>query len=59
MEKEIPGKFCSSSMTYLERTTCSPIYPNWFPAGKYKYHTKYYSDKNRKHLIGETNYING
>ncbi|WP_416334819.1 hypothetical protein ACKRLN_07975 [Anaerococcus sp. DFU013_CI05] len=45
--------------TYLERSSCSPIYPHWIPAGKYKYHTKYYSDKNRTQLINETNYIDG
>lgn len=44
---------------YLERCEDWPSYPNWIQGGKYRYHTKYYSDKNRTDLIGETEYVDG
>ena len=38
---------------YIERNPCSPIYPNWYPGGKYRYHTKFYADKYRKTFLYE------
>ena len=37
----------------IERNPCSPIYPNWYPGGKYRYHTKFYADKYRKTFLYE------
>lgn len=44
---------------YMERCSDWPSYPDWVQAGKYKYYTEYYSDKNRTNLIGTSSYTDG
>lgn len=44
---------------YMKRTPNSPIGIEWIDAGKYKYYTEYFSDRNRKNLIGTSSYIDG
>lgn len=43
----------------MKRTPNSPIGIEWIDAGKYKYYTEYFSDRNRKNLIGTSSYIDG
>lgn len=44
---------------YNQRCPDWPSYPHWIQAGKYKYHTDYYSDSSRTKHIGSSHYING
>lgn len=44
---------------YNQRCPDWPSYPNWIPAGKYRYKTKYYSNSSRTKYIGSTDYTNG
>lgn len=44
---------------YMERCSDWPSYPDWVQAGKYKYYTEYYSDRNRTNLIGTSSYTDG
>lgn len=44
---------------YMQRNPSSPLWPNWTSAHKYKYYTKYYSDKGRTNYIGSSSYIDG
>ena len=44
---------------YMKRTPNSPIGIEWVDAGKYKYYTEYFSDRDREDLIGTSSYIDG
>lgn len=44
---------------YNQRCPDWPSYPDWIPAGKYRYRTKYYSNSSRTKYISSSDYIDG
>lgn len=60
IDDKIPDVWWTQDVyAYNQRCPDWPSYPDWIPAGKYRYRTKYYSNSSKTKYISSSDYING
>lgn len=60
IDDNIPNVWWTKDVyAYNQRCPDWPSYPDWIPAGKYRYRTKYYSNSSKTKYISSSDYING